>query len=106
VLLQRQALAMTLLLRCGSRMTARDRRDLERTAAGPRAPLALTARALTGASRPRRTLGHEWRALRGALWLAEARHGGAGAEPGGPLDGLVSPAWPTGSSSRPSPSSG
>ncbi len=106
LLLQRQALAMTLLLRCGSRLSARDRRDLERTAAGPRAPLALTVRALSGAGRPRRTLGHEWRALRGAIWLAEARHIGAGAGPGGPLDGLVSPPWPTGSNLSPSPSSG
>ena len=106
VLLYRQALAMTLLLRCGARMAARDRREVTRTAAGPRAPLALAARAVSGAGRPRRTLGHEWRALRGALWLAQARRAGSAAAPGGPLDGLVSPAWPTGSSSRPSPSSG
>lgn len=106
VLLHRQALAMTLLLRCGPRMTSRERRELQRTAAGPRAPLALAARAVSGATRPRRTLGHEWRALRGALWLAQARREGAGAAPDGPLDGLVSPAWPNGSSSRPSPSSG
>lgn len=105
VLLWRQVLAGTLLLRDAGELSARDRRELGRTAAGPRAPLTLAGRALAGATRPRRTLGHEWRALRGALWLAEARHGGAPAAADGPLGVLVSPPWPTASSSKPSQSS-
>ena len=104
VLLWRQSLAATILLRWADRLLPRDRRELERTAAGPHAPLTLAARAAGGALRPRRTLGHEWRALRGALWLAAARRGRVSADLDGPLGALVSPPWPTASSSTRPPS--
>ena len=88
VLLWRQALAGTLLLRFADRLDDRDRRELARTAAGARAPLTLAGRALAGATRPRRTLGHEWRALRGALWLVQARRASTPIDPDGPFRGL------------------
>ncbi len=70
LLLPRRALAATLLLRCGDTLDDAQRRDLERIAA-PRLGH-LAAAALRGAPRRRRTLGHEWRMLRGALWAARA----------------------------------
>jgi len=76
LLLPRRALAATLLLRCTDTLDDAQRRSLQRIAA-PR-PATLAAAALRGAPRGRRTLGHEWRMLRGALWAAHARaHPGA-----------------------------
>ena len=97
-LLWRKTLAALLLLRFGASLSARDRRELERTAAGTGAPAALVVRAVTGAFRRRRTLNNEWRVLRGALWHASLRFPAAArrepdltllefAAPGGPAPG-------------------
>ena len=70
LLFPRRALAATLLLRCGADLDARRRRDLARIAAPT--PAHLTVAALRAPARRRRTLGHEWRMLRGELWRARA----------------------------------
>ncbi len=70
LLLPRRALAATLLLRCGDTLGDAQRSSLERIADPQLASLA--AAALRAAPRGRRTLGHEWRMLRGALWAARA----------------------------------
>ncbi len=72
LLLPRRALAATLLLRCAATMSAAQRRSLERLAA-PQLGAARSRAALHGGAARRRTLGHEWRMLRGALWAARAR---------------------------------
>ncbi|HEY5143244.1 MAG TPA: glycosyltransferase [Solirubrobacteraceae bacterium] len=70
LLLPRRALAATLLLRCADTLDDAQVSALQRIAS-PRLG-GLAAAALRGAPRGRRTLGHEWRMLRGALWAARA----------------------------------
>ena len=95
VLLWRQLLALTLLLRCGPALSGADRRAVQRTADGPANLGALLWRVAGAPLRRRRTHGHEWRALRGALWLRAAQAGRAPVEADGPVGVLASPAWPT-----------
>jgi glycosyltransferase involved in cell wall biosynthesis len=77
ILLARRFLAEALLARCDGELAAREARALRALARGDRGVSGLALRAaaaLAGRSRRARTLGHEERMLRGALWRRWASH--------------------------------